>query len=91
MNRDFELCRQFGVADKVREICAGWPVEHIKDAHDALEMYQRIGVMSLIPFRNFRLWATFESPGKHTAQDAVTWQVVIDTLFSMAAEAQEPA
>jgi hypothetical protein len=85
-NKDFELCRQFGVADQIRALCAGWPIEHIQEAHDAFETYQRIGVMSLIPFRHFRIWATFTSANKNTAQDDVTWQVVIDTLFSMAAE-----
>jgi hypothetical protein len=87
-NQDFQLCADFGIADKVREYCKDWPEAHLENARSALDTFEKIGVMGMFPFQNFALWATFVQGQKNHEADKRVMRVVIDTLYLMQAEAE---
>ena len=87
MNNDLQLCADFGTADKVREMCAGWDAEKLGKAAAAFYGYLKSGVMSVIPFTHFRIWATFSDCPKE--QHDHIFQVVADTLYTMTGEARQ--
>lgn len=87
MNQDFDLCADFGTADKVRQHCAGWSAEALGKAAAAFYCYIRTGVISAIPFTHFALWAKM-NPEDKSKHDQV-YQVVADTLYTMCGEARQ--
>jgi hypothetical protein len=87
MNQDFELCADFGAADKVREFCAGWDAEKLGKAAAAFYSFLNSGAMSAIPFSHFAIWAMFAEAPKER-HDRI-YQVVADTLYTMCGEARK--
>lgn len=80
---DFNLCAEFGIADKIRAHCAGWNKQTLESARQSICNFLQVGVMGFNP-RMVALFAIFYSDDPETLR---SWaEVARDTLYSMSLE-----
>ena len=90
MNKDFQLCQDFGTADKVRAFCGNDSLERLSVVCPALYSFVNSGRMPLAP-ATLAVFAEFYNPQLSAEENKRTFQVVADTLYSMIGEKREEA
>ena len=81
-NKDFELCADFGLADRIRKITTGYDKDTLQKIHAAFDKYLKFGVMPFTP-NIVGIFAEVYNPKQSKEANAHNIEVARDTLFSI--------